>query len=299
MLYPIELASPRLCGAAAPLLEEEIDACGGALVFDFENPLFVHRARLRAAFSSDDDPGDALKINVADRTEQRLYGKKANPDRRLLKMANSGGSGMVFYRNSAPNVPRRSVRSIPILQVTPHERASLGKHLKDVPVGSLHGVENAVDEIYRYVFVEKVAHGIDEDFAWPLPGKRLRKPFRAERKVEALLEGMSRCAPKSLGDSLSVAIIATARDLGAARNWIPRGVRPFNSGFVAHLPGPHAVLIAGASTLAVCANALQTLQMGEIHRRISAFRDSRKIQVKVYSDQRPFFRDCFQEGSVR
>ena len=79
----------------------------------------------------------------------------------------------------------------------------------------------------------------------------LRKPFRAERKVEALLEGMSRCAPKSLGDSLGVAIIATARDLGAARNWVPRGVRPFNSGFVAHLPNPHGFLIAGASTLAV------------------------------------------------
>ena len=89
--------------------------------------------------------------------------------------------------------------------------------------GSLHGVENAVDEICRNVFVKKVAH----------------------------------------------------------------------------LPGPHAVLIAGASTLAECANALQTLKMGEIHRRISAFCDSRKIQVKVHSDQRPFFRDCFQEGSVR
>ena len=117
--------------------------------------------------------------------------------------------------------------------------------------GSLHSVENAVNEICRNVFVKKVTHGIDEDSTGTPPEKRLRKPLRAERKVEALLEGMSRCAPKSLGDSLSVAIIATARDLGAARNWIPRGIRPFNSGLVAHLPGPHAVLIAGASTLAV------------------------------------------------
>lgn len=107
-----------------------------------------------------------------------------------------------------------------------------------MPIGGLHSVENAILEIRRYVLMEKIAHGIDEHPARSPPRKRLSKTLRAKRKIESALKRMPGRASKSLGDPLSVAIVAAARDLSATRYRIPRGISPFNSRVIAHLLAP-------------------------------------------------------------
>ena len=114
------------------------------------------------------------------------------------------------------------------MEVALHERAALGEHLEDVPIGRFHGVEDAVDERAGDLLMEQVAHGVDEDHAGPLPGKRLRQPFGAQGEVEAVLEGMARHAAEALGQALGVAVVAAACDLGATGDGVPGRVGPFD-----------------------------------------------------------------------
>jgi hypothetical protein len=60
------------------------------------------------------------------------------------------------------------------------------------------------------------------------PTQRLFNAVGAETQVKASLERMTRRIPEPLGKPLGVTMITAGADLRAARNWVPRGIRPFD-----------------------------------------------------------------------
>ena len=97
-----------------------------------------------------------------------------------------------------------------------------------MPVCRFHRVEHGIDEPEWHGLVEEIAHGVDEYTAWRSPVQRLLEPFRPQRQIEAVLEWMARHTPEPLREALCIAEVATTRDLGAPRNWVPRRIRPLD-----------------------------------------------------------------------
>jgi len=129
-------------------------------------------------------------------------------------------------------MPRGAGVGVTPVDKIPHARASLGEHLENVPVGTLHRVEHLFDKLPRHFLVEEVAHGVDENHPRFAPLKGLLKALRAQRQVEAALEGMAGHTAESFGEPLGVAAIAPGADLRAARHRVPRRVGPFDLGHI-------------------------------------------------------------------
>ena len=71
-LPSIQRIPTRFGRAPAPLLEEERDALGPALIAQRAHPRCLNRTGARPALPSRDDPVNILQIHRAHRTEQRL-----------------------------------------------------------------------------------------------------------------------------------------------------------------------------------------------------------------------------------
>ena len=241
VLDPVEPPPARFGRASSPLLEKEIDSFALAGIPDVEDPSFLHGPRAGAGLAADDDPGYSPKIDIPHGFQQRFDGEEPNCGGRRPKMLNARGCPSILNGHAAPDMRGRRALPVSAPQVCPHERAAFREHLEHMPVGGLHGVEDAVDEIGRDLLVEQVAHRIDEDPPRPFPRKRLGQPLRAPREVESVLEGMAGRAAKPLREALGVAVVAAARDLRAARHRVPRRVRPLDGGSVAHTVGPCGV----------------------------------------------------------
>ena len=65
--------------------------------------------------------------------------------------------------HAEPDMRGSSLTPVAPLDETAHQGTALGKHLIDVPIGVLHGVEYALDVLGGNVLVEEIAHRIDED----------------------------------------------------------------------------------------------------------------------------------------
>ena len=238
VLDPVEPPPARFGRASSPLLEKEIDSFALAGIPDVEDPSFLHGPRAGAGLAADDDPGYSPKIDIPHGFQQRFDGEEPNCGGRRPKMPNARGCPSILNGHAAPDVRGRRALPVSAPQVCPHERAAFREHLEHMPVGGLHGVEDAVDEIGRDLLVEQVAHRIDEDPPWSLPRKRLGQSLRARCEVESVLEGMAGRAAKPLREALGIAVVAAARDLRATRHRVPRRVGPLDRGSVAHTVGP-------------------------------------------------------------
>ena len=167
-----------------------------------------------------------------------LDGQETNGNRRPSKMPDSGGSSVILDGHPAPDVPRRLAPFVSPFQIALHQRASFRQYLKDVAVGFLHDIEDAINEFCRNFLVEQITHRIHEYLSGSFPREWLGEPFRAECQVEPSFEGMPRRTPEPLGEAFGIAIVAAARDLGAACHRVPGSVGPFNCGLVAHDRSP-------------------------------------------------------------
>ena len=68
VLHPFQFTAASFWGLSAPLLEEEGHSGSLAAVPDVTDPLGPHWPRLRAALTTDYDPGYPLEIDVPDGT---------------------------------------------------------------------------------------------------------------------------------------------------------------------------------------------------------------------------------------
>src|SRR5665213_3609029 len=113
-------------------------------------------------------------------------------------MAYARSSRRIFDRYTQPDMHRWSFFRIPLAEVVAHEGASLREDLEDMPFGRFHRVEHPGDERVRHLFVEEVAHRVDENHPGPPPCKRLVQPFGSKGQIESVLEGMARDTPPAL-----------------------------------------------------------------------------------------------------
>ena len=71
VVFAVEVAAVGLGGSASPLLEEERDVGGSALVAEVADPGHLDRAGAGAALAADDQPVDASEVNLREGTEER------------------------------------------------------------------------------------------------------------------------------------------------------------------------------------------------------------------------------------
>jgi hypothetical protein len=91
-----------------------------------------------------------------------------------------------------------------------------------------HRLEYPLNEIERNVFMEEIAHGVDEDSRRLLPLKWLSQPLRAQLQVKSELVRVARDTAKSLSKRLGVAMPATRTNLHAPRHGVPRRFSPLD-----------------------------------------------------------------------
>src|SRR3972149_4199271 len=97
-----------------------------------------------------------------------------------------------------------------------------------MPTGSAHYFEYLTNEFERNIFMKQIAHRIDEDTSWFLPGKRQFQRARMHRKREPIPVMRISHLLKSFCKTLRVTIFASGADFGAAGEWIPGSFCPLN-----------------------------------------------------------------------
>jgi hypothetical protein len=80
-------------------------------------------------------------------------------------------------------------------------------------VGLCHDAQHRLDELPRYILVEQIAHGVNEDHAGLSPLQGLLKSLLSELEVKSAFVWVTGYAPKALCKSLRVAVSAPRADL--------------------------------------------------------------------------------------
>lgn len=220
----VEKAAGFLFVFAAPLLEEECDARSEALIADVGDPLRVHRASLRAGLATDDHPVDVSKIEFHERAKQRLDRKELHARICTSKLIDARDVVGIFHTHAHPHIRRPVEFAIERCESI----GALGEHLKAVPVRAAHDVEDALDVLDRHIFVEEIAHRVDEDAAGSAPANGVAQLFGNESKIETELKGVALHAAEPLRKRLGVAVHTARTHLGAPAHRIPGGVGPFD-----------------------------------------------------------------------
>ena len=127
----------------------------------------------------------------------------------------------IFDRDSTPDMAWCLRVSVSAFQIVAHEGAAFGENLIHMPVSLFHHVEHTVNVTPRYSLVEQVAHGVDEYLTGAAPAKRLYQTILAQRQVKPHFIGMTSHPTETLGKPLSIAVVASAGDLGAPSNRVP------------------------------------------------------------------------------
>src|SRR5882672_6917995 len=88
----------------APLFEEEGDACLLALIAEVQYPGGIHRSRLGPGFPPDDDPADAAKVKVRQRTQERFKRKKLDVSAGVSQETHPAPICSVLHAYSHPHI---------------------------------------------------------------------------------------------------------------------------------------------------------------------------------------------------
>src|ERR1035438_330697 len=97
-----QYSARQLFAHTAPLLEEERDSCGFALLTNGEHPVLLHRPRPWPTFAADDNPRYAFKRKPSDILQQGLDGQETDGSGRGLQVGNSRESVLAVFHGDAP-----------------------------------------------------------------------------------------------------------------------------------------------------------------------------------------------------
>ncbi len=150
-------------------------------------------------------------------------------------MAQAAGLIGIFDRYSKPDVAWRRAAAIALANVVAQEGTSFGQYLVDMPVRTFHDAEHPVNEGGIDLLVEEVAHRVHEDHARFLPQVGLLQAGRPEPEIKVLFVWMARDATPTFGKALRIAAITPRPDLCAARDRVPRRIRPLDRGSLCQL----------------------------------------------------------------
>ena len=106
MGFAVQVAAVGFGGAAAPLLEEEGYAGGVTLVAQIAGPGLGHGAGAGAAFAADDQPVDALQVEVGEGAEQGLGAYEADGGGHGAQVVDAEGVALGLHADAHPHVGR-------------------------------------------------------------------------------------------------------------------------------------------------------------------------------------------------
>ena len=112
---------------------------------------------------------------------------------------------------------------------------TLGQNLKAMVRGAAHDVKDFQYELQRDIFVEKVAHGIDEYCSGLLPAQRYLEQMRMQGNAEAVGIVSAARSFEAKCEALGVAIAAAYAYFCAACYRVPCRLSPFDFRFPGHL----------------------------------------------------------------
>jgi hypothetical protein len=156
-------------------------------------------------------------------------------------MDDAGHRLPVLDGNTEPDVRRRRVRVVALVEKFHQQGAALREHLVDVPVCSLHGVKYLGDMVSRHLFVKELAHGIDKGEPRLRPCKRLNEPLGAQGEIEAAFERMAGHAAEAFRKPLDISVISTRANLRAAGDRVPCGIGPLDGALLGHADSKKSV----------------------------------------------------------
>lgn len=97
-----------------------------------------------------------------------------------------------------------------------------------MPVSLVHRIKHPLNEVCRHLLVKQIAHRVDKHSLGFLPGHRNDQRLGMKRDIKTMgIVLLTHCL-EPMGKSFSVAMLATSTDLGASRNGVPSGLRPFD-----------------------------------------------------------------------
>ena len=85
-------------------LKKKVNPFPFTLVLYIKNPLFLHPARVRAAFATHDDPRYAVKVEDTDRANEGFDREKTNRNRCDFKVCYSPRCQAIFDGHTEPYV---------------------------------------------------------------------------------------------------------------------------------------------------------------------------------------------------
>src|SRR5690349_9942465 len=105
-LASVQRPAPGFRADSTPLLEEERDVGGQALIADRPDPGRVHRARPGAALPAHDHPIDTGEVERADWPNKRFDGQEPDARGRVPEVADPGELRPVLDGDTTPDVAR-------------------------------------------------------------------------------------------------------------------------------------------------------------------------------------------------
>lgn len=97
-----------------------------------------------------------------------------------------------------------------------------------MPVRAVHDIEDALDVVGRNLFMEKIAHRVDEDSFGALPVEWQFQHLRLQCELKSVpVVGLPHRL-QALRKALGIAMLAAGAYLGAAGDRVPRCIGPFD-----------------------------------------------------------------------
>src|SRR5688500_17927619 len=121
------------------------------------------------------------------------------------------------------------------MQQAPEPACAFSEYLIGMPICSFHNICYGRDVLHRYIVVEEITHGVDEDHAGFGPSQWFGQFLGDQPQIKSLLVGMSGYAAKPFRKRLRVAMLAAWTNLGATADRVPCCVRPLDFGAFSHV----------------------------------------------------------------
>jgi hypothetical protein len=105
---------------------------------------------------------------------------------------------------------------------------SLGQDLESMVGSFAHDSEDTLNELYRHLFMEEIAHAVHEDGPGSSPAKGLFQSICPQSQIEPLFVWVPLNTTEAFCKPQGVTVFAAWRHLIAARNRVPSHFRPFD-----------------------------------------------------------------------
>ena len=169
-----------------------------------------------------------MEVKSSQWAQEGLSADEANGGRDLAEAVDAPSVPYRLHGDPHPDVVGNGLHLGASAMPEDQAISALGENLENVLGRAAHDVEDAIDVLHGDLLMEEVAHAVNEDALGGAPAERELELIGVERDRETVAVAWIPHRLEPSGEALGIAEFAARRDLGAARNRVPRGIGPFN-----------------------------------------------------------------------